>query len=73
MASVKALVAALREHLPPGQVRHDIIGIVTNISSWLLLVDGERQDAVAELAEVRKTLVETMQRLAEQEGCAREP
>lgn len=69
-ALVKTLAAAIREHIPSSKERHDTLGILTNLGAWLLLVDSERQDAVQELADVRKALTETLQQLTRQEdGC----
>jgi hypothetical protein len=65
-AIIKSLAAAIREHVPPGPARHDILGQLTNLSSWLLLVDGERQDALEELSYVRRSLVEVMQQLGKE-------
>lgn len=60
---VQELAATLRQHMPEGEPRHRMLNMLSGIGSCMLLLDGERQDAIDELAEARETFTETLQQL----------
>lgn len=61
--TVQALAKLIREQVPDNEPRHRMLNMLSVIGSCMLLIDGERQDAVDELAEARETFAETLRGL----------
>jgi hypoxanthine phosphoribosyltransferase len=60
---IRELAAEIRKHLPESASRHHMLNMLSNLNSCLLVLDGERQDAVDELVDAREALVEALQEL----------